>query len=117
MIVCLVFFSFGLLVPGLWCNSVVVFASTHEANVPASMKNGMWLFTAEGRPKCPVTERNTRLSSSPDPARGRAARGTGSESGRIQADNQWQTICRRPSHWHRDCPSPRPTVTVALALT
>ena len=31
MIVCLVFFSFGLLVPGLWRNSVVVFASTHEA--------------------------------------------------------------------------------------
>ena len=51
MIVCLVFFSFGLLVPGLWCNSVVVFASTHEAKVPASMKNGMWLFTTEGRPK------------------------------------------------------------------
>ena len=61
MIVCLVCFSFGLLVPGLWCNSVVVFASTHEPNVPASMKNGMWLFTTEGRPKCPVTERNTML--------------------------------------------------------
>ena len=30
MIVCLVCFSFGLLVPGLWRNSVVVFASTHE---------------------------------------------------------------------------------------
>ena len=41
MIVCLVCFSFGLLVPGLWRNSVVVFASTHEANVPASM-NEQW---------------------------------------------------------------------------
>ena len=48
MIVCLVCFSFGLLVPGLWRNSVVVFASTHEANVPASMNNGMRLFTTKG---------------------------------------------------------------------
>ncbi len=61
MIVCLVCFSFGLLVLGLWRNSVVVFASTHETNVPASMNNGMRLFTTKGRPKCPVTECNAML--------------------------------------------------------
>ena len=66
---------------------------------------------AAARPPVPVT--------SPSPSQLKSARvctlshnitqferrkGTGSESGCIQADNLWQTICRRPSHWH--CPRP-----------
>jgi hypothetical protein len=51
---CAVRLPLGLLVSGLWCWRVVVFAPAHEAIVPPTVNNRKWLFCTECRPKRPV---------------------------------------------------------------